>query len=100
MASGPRNDVQFARVLPRAGGRLAWLWYGLLILRGLLPAILAIAMGSLVGAVQQHLDVTRPLAVVGAVFVLLQVLPPVHQAAGWNLGERTAAWLYDQLTRA
>ena len=41
-----------------------------------------------------------PLALVGVVFVLLQVLAPIHQALGANLGSRTAAWLYDQLTAA
>ena len=33
-------------------------------------------------------------------FVLLQVLSPIHHAVGANLGSRTAAWLYDQLTTA
>lgn len=95
-----RNDWKFAVVLSQAGGALAWCWFAVLVLRGLLPAVLSIAMGGLVGAVQQHGDLTAPLSVVGAVFVLLQVLPPIHQATGANLGNRTAAWLYDQLTRA
>ena len=33
-------------------------------------------------------------------FVLLQVLTPIHQATSANLGDRTAAWLYDRLTEA
>ena len=41
-----------------------------------------------------------PLALVGVVFVLLQVLTPIHQAISANLGDRTAAWLYDRLTEA
>jgi len=36
----------------------------------------------------------------GAIFVLLQVLSPIHQAVSANLGDRTAAWLYDRLTEA
>jgi ABC-type multidrug transport system fused ATPase/permease subunit len=32
--------------------------------------------------------------------VLLQVLTPLHLAVGYNLGDRTAAWLYDELTDA
>jgi hypothetical protein len=28
------------------------------------------------------------------------VLTPIHQALGANLGDRTAAWLYDRLTEA
>jgi ATP-binding cassette subfamily B protein len=64
------------------------------------PALFAIAMGGLVGAVQRRSDLTVPLALVGALFVLLQVLPPIHQVVGANLGSRTATWLYDQLTTA
>jgi ABC-type multidrug transport system fused ATPase/permease subunit len=36
----------------------------------------------------------------GTVFVLLQVLTPIHLAVGYDLGDRTAAWLYDTLTDA
>ena len=36
----------------------------------------------------------------GVVFVLLQVLTPIHQAISANLGSRVAAWLYDRLTEA
>src|SRR3989475_9227265 len=43
---------------------------------------------------------TAPLGLVGVVFVLLQVLSPIHHAVGANLGSRTAAWLYDRLTTA
>src|SRR5207344_1611170 len=41
-----------------------------------------------------------PLAFAGTIFVLLQVLSPIHQAVSANLGDRTAAWLYDVLTEA
>ena len=37
---------------------------------------------------------------VGVVFVLLQVLSPLHRAVGANLGSSTSAWLYDELTTA
>ncbi len=89
-----------ARVLPRADRSLALTWWTVLIFRGLLPAVFAIAMGILVGAVQRKADLTTPLALFGSVFVLLQILPPIHRAVGANLGSRTAAWLYDQLTVA
>jgi ATP-binding cassette subfamily B protein len=95
-----RNEWKFAGVLPRADRSLAIAWWILLILRGLLPAVFAIAMGGLVGAAQRSGDLTTPLASVGIVFVLLQVLPPIHHVVGTNLGSRTAAWLYDQLTSA
>lgn len=94
------NEWKFFRVLIRADRRLAIAWWTLLVLRGLLPALLAIAMGGLVGAVQHGNDRATALGLVGVVFVLMQVLAPIHQAAGANLGSRTAAWLYDQLTTA
>jgi ABC-type multidrug transport system fused ATPase/permease subunit len=95
-----RNEWKFFAVLPRADGPLAVAWWAVLVLRGVLPAVFAIAMGGLVGAVQGGAGLAGPLALVGAVFVLLQVLTPVHQAIGANLGDRTAAWLYDRLTEA
>src|SRR2546422_827205 len=55
-------------------------------------------MGGLFGAIQRSDNLAGPLALVGIVFVLLQVLPPIHQVVGTNLGSRIAAWLYDQLT--
>jgi ATP-binding cassette subfamily B protein len=95
-----RNEWTFFGVLPRADRALAIAWWVLLILRGALPALFAIAMGVLVGAVQRGGSLTMPLGVVGAVFVLLQVLSPFHRAVGANLGSRTGAWLYDKLTLA
>jgi ATP-binding cassette subfamily B protein len=95
-----RNEWQFAAALPRADRGLAVAWWTLLLVRGTLPAVFAIAMGGLVGAVQRHGALAAPLALMGTVFVLLQVLPPFHHAVGTNLGDRLAAWLYDRLTAA
>jgi ABC-type transport system involved in cytochrome bd biosynthesis fused ATPase/permease subunit len=71
-----------------------------LVLRGVLPAGFAIAMGVLVSAVAKGQDLAGPLTLMGIVFVLLQVLSPIHTAISANLGERTSAWLYDKLTAA
>jgi ABC-type multidrug transport system fused ATPase/permease subunit len=95
-----RNEWKFFGVLPKADGLLAAAWWGVLLLRGVLPALFAIAMGALVGAVERGDSLAGPLTFAGGVFVLLQVLTPVHQALGANLGDRTAAWLYDRLTEA
>ena len=95
-----RKEWQFFAVLPKADAGLAAAWWSALILRGISPAAFAIAMGVLVGAVQNVRPLAVPLAFTGAVFVLLQVLGPIHQALGANLGDRTAAWLYDRLTEA
>ena len=95
-----RKEWKFFAVLPRADRRLAITWWVVLVLRGVLPAGFAVAMGVLIGAVQEGSDLTGPLVLMGAVFVLLQVLAPVHQAVSANLGSRVAAWLYDRLTEA
>ncbi len=95
-----RNEWKFFAALPRADRRMAALWWLVVAARGLLPALFAIAMGGLVGAVEGGAGLAGPLALAGVVFVLLQVLAPLHQALGANLGDRTAAWLYDRLTAA
>jgi ABC-type multidrug transport system fused ATPase/permease subunit len=95
-----RQDLKFAGVLPQADRLLAFGWWTVVALRGVLPAVSAVAMGSLVGAVQRGEGLAGPLTLVGVVFVSLQVLAPIHHMLGANLGSRLAAWLYDQLTNA
>ena len=95
-----RKEWTFFSVLPKADPRLAAAWWTALLLRGTLPAAFAIAMGVLVGSVQRGDSLAGPLAFAGTIFVLLQVLSPVHHAISANLGDRTAAWLYDRLTEA
>ena len=95
-----RKEWKFFSVLPKAAPGLALAWWLALLLRGALPAAFAIAMGVLVGAVERGDPLAGPLTLVGAIFILLQVLSPIHQAVSANLGDRTAAWLYDRLTEA
>ena len=95
-----RDEWKFFAVLPKADRILALVWWVVLVLRGVLPAVFAIAMGALVAAVQHGGGLAGALALVGIVFVLLQILSPIHQVVGANLGDRTAAWLYDRLTEA
>ena len=95
-----RQEWTFFAVLPKVDRALAAGWWTVLILRGVLPAVFAVATGTLVGAAQNGASLTRPLALIGGVFVLLQILAPIHQALSSNLGDRTAAWLYDRLTEA
>src|ERR1051326_6376005 len=95
-----RKEWKFFGVLPKASLAHAVSWWVVLALRGLLPALFSVAMGFLVGAVQRGDSLTTPLALAGVVFVLLQVLAPIHNVLGANLGYRTSAWLYDELTAA
>ncbi len=94
-----RDEWKFFGVLPKADATLAVAWWSVLVVRGVLPALLAIAMGVLVAAVQNKAGLLAPLTMVGVVFVLLQVLAPAHAAIGTNLGSRTSSWLYDRLAR-
>jgi ABC-type multidrug transport system fused ATPase/permease subunit len=95
-----RKEWKLFAVLPKADPLLAGVWWLILVLRGLLPALFAIAMGLLIAAVQRGGGLVAPLTFAGIVFILLQVLTPIHQAVSANLGDRTAAWLYDRLTDA
>ena len=95
-----RQEYQFFGALFRAAPGLAYGWWLLLALRGLLPAGIAVATGALIGAVQSGNSLAGPLTAVGIVFVLFQVLTPLHLAISANLGSRTAAYLYDRLMTA
>ncbi|MEJ7628660.1 MAG: ABC transporter ATP-binding protein [Nocardioidaceae bacterium] len=92
-----RPEWSFFAALPKADPWLGVVWWTLLVLRGALPAIFAITMGVVVGAVQDGSSLADPLSAMGVTFMLLQVLPPVHEAVSQNLGSKVSAWLYDQL---
>ena len=93
-----RQEWLFFAALPQADRRLALTWWAVVWLHGLLPAAFAVAMGRLVEAVQRGEALELPLGLVGIAFVLLQVVTPVQTAVSHNLGDRTAAYLYDRLT--
>jgi ABC-type multidrug transport system fused ATPase/permease subunit len=95
-----RKEWQFFSILPQASPGLAAAWWTALLFRGVLPVAFAVAMGAVVGAVQRGGSLAAPLAFTGAVFVLLQVISPIHQAISSNLGDRAADWLYSRLTAA
>src|SRR4051812_8790467 len=95
-----RKEWKLFAALAKADPALAGVWWVALVLRGILPALFGIAMGVLVAAVQRGSGLAGPLTFAGIVFVLLQILPPIQTAVSWNLGDRTAAWLYDRLTTA
>ncbi len=95
-----RQEWTFFGVLPKADAKLAAGWWGVLALRGVLPAAFAVAMGVVTATVQDGTSLALPLTFMGVVFILWQVATPIHAAISANLGDRTAAWLYDELTDA
>lgn len=95
-----RQEWQLFGALWQADRRLATAWWLTILSRGAMPAILAVATGALVDAVQDDASLGAPLVAVGVVFVLLQVAAPLQVAVSYAVGDRTAAWLYDLLTEA
>ena len=95
-----RQELQLAEALSRADRPMAAGWWTVLGVRGLLPAGFSVATGVLVGAIQHKASLAVSLILVGVLFILLQVLGPLHTALSANLGDRTAAWLFDELTGA
>lgn len=93
MAVTERKEWKFFSVLPKASPGLAAAWWLGLLLLGILPAAFAVAMGILISAVRSGQSLVAPLAFAGGIFILLQVLNPIHRAVSTNLGDRTAAWL-------
>src|SRR5262245_50285144 len=95
-----RQEWQFFAALPRAAPALAALWWLVLALRAVLPTLFALATGALLSALAEGRSARAALAAAGALFALAQVLAPLHQATGANLGSRLSAWLNDRLTEA
>jgi ATP-binding cassette, subfamily B, bacterial len=95
-----REEWQFFAVLPKAHGPLAAAWWTLTVLRGVLPALFGIGVGLLIGAVAGHGPVAPALLASGALFVVIQVLAPLHAQVGANLGDHLSSWLNDRLLAA
>jgi ATP-binding cassette, subfamily B, bacterial len=95
-----RPERKFFGALFSASPGYAIAWWSLLVIRGALPALLAVATGTLVGAIQRGQSLGGPLTFVGVTFVIAQVLAPIQEAVSANLGSRTATWLNDRLMAA
>jgi ATP-binding cassette subfamily B protein len=92
-----RPEWQFFATMRRALPGASAAWWVVLLLRAALPALVAVATGTLIGAVQDGRALGAPLVLVGITFVAMQVLPPMHTVIGANLGSRFANWLNEQL---
>ncbi len=93
-------EWRFLASLWRADKRLTVVWWALATLRGALPALFAVSMGVLVGAVQRSEPLGMPLAFAGAAFIAMNNLNHFHGAVGSILGARAGVWLNDRLLRA
>ncbi len=96
---GRQEWALFAAMRAAAPG-LTLVWWGAMVARAAVPAALSIGLGWLVSAVQRDVSLTGPLVFVGVVFVVLQVLPPIHQAVSSAVGSRLSASLHERLMAA
>jgi ATP-binding cassette subfamily B protein len=88
------------RVLPQAHRGLARAWWTLLTVRAVLPALLVVGTGALVGAVSTGQRPGWSLALVAGTTIGTLVLSPVHDAVSTNLGAQVGADLHRRLLQA
>ena len=93
-------EWKFLGVFPKAARRLTVAWWAFVLVRGILPPLFAVAMGTLIGAVQHHGALGPALVFLGLVFLGMNALGPVHGTVGSLLGARSGAWLHDRLMQA
>ena len=84
-------------MLWRAAPGYTLLWWTMIVLRGVTPALASVAFGWLVAEITNGASLAAPLVAVGVTFFVMVVSQPLHQAVSANLGSRLAAHLYDQL---
>ncbi len=92
-----RGEWVFFSTLWRSHRGLTTLWWALIVFQGVLPAAFVVAVGMLVGAVADGAPLTTPLLLIGVVFVLTQVMTPLHHQIGSLLGEHVSDRLHDRL---
>ncbi|MBB5895009.1 ABC transporter ATP-binding protein [Kutzneria kofuensis] len=86
----------FIRALWRAHRGLAAAWWILLLAQAILPAAFAYTTGALISATEP----TTPLIGLATVFLLMQILAPLHAQVGTNLGDHLSSRLQDRLITA
>lgn len=97
---GHNQQIVFFRTLQRAAPGLSVTWWALLVAGGLLPALLSVATGVVVDAIDRGRSLLWPLAVTGVLFTVLQAIGPIHLVVGQLLGHRGADAMNDRLLRA
>ncbi len=92
-----RKEVQFFVALWKAAPGHAFAWWALVVLRGVLPAVVTVAFGWLVGAAADGTSLTAPLVFVGIGFAVSLLVQPLQQVVTGNLGNLMAAHLYGRM---
>lgn len=92
-----RREWIFFATLWKSHPGLTAVWWALILFQGILPAGFVVAVGALIGAVADGTPLLAPLFLTGVVFVLMQLLTPLHTQVGSLLGEHVSDRLHDRL---
>lgn len=92
-----RREWIFFAALWKSHPWLTSLWWTLILVQGILPAVFVVALGTVVSAVAYGAPLLEPLLLISTVFVLMQLLAPVHSQVGSLLGEHVSDRLHDRL---
>jgi ABC-type multidrug transport system fused ATPase/permease subunit len=92
-----RREWLFFATLWKSHPALTATWWALILFQGVLPAGFVLAVGMLVGAVAEGAPLLTPLLMISVVFVLMQLLTPLHSQVGSLLGEHVSDRLHDRL---
>ena len=95
-----RQEWQFFGALPKADPVLATVWWAVLILNGVMPAVFAVAIGATVAAVAEARPVAAALVLTGVLFILMLIVNPIQTAVSMNLGNKVSTWLNEALIQA
>jgi ATP-binding cassette, subfamily B, bacterial len=97
---GPRKEVQFFAAAWKANPRWAAFYWVLLVVRGVLPALVSVCFGWLIGAITTKSSATAPLIALGVTFTGSLILQPIHTMVSQRLGGLLASHLYQRLLHA
>jgi ATP-binding cassette subfamily B protein len=87
-------------ILYRAHPRLALAWWGFILINSLLPIALTLSIGWIVESAMKGKIQPESLALLGLVFIALNMLSTIGEAVSGSLGARASEWCHRQLLQA
>lgn len=92
-----RQEWAFFAALRAAAPVESLAWWMVLVLRGSLPPLIGVLSGWLITTLTDAEPLTAPLIALTVAFAAAQVVGPMHEAIGYDLGDRTSTSLNDRL---
>ncbi|MBJ7602239.1 MAG: ABC transporter ATP-binding protein [Candidatus Dormibacteraeota bacterium] len=91
---------RFLTILPSVSPAAALVWWGLIFIRGALPAAFAVSVGLLTRAIQLQANIEVALVWMAAIFIAMNAIAPIHDALSADLGYRAGSWLHGRLIQS